>query len=296
VRRLLAFCRACGDDRLGNKEHSEDLVLTATDDELYGYDAVYRLTGFERGALNANKDDITSPDRAQTWSLEPLGNWDSTVNDGTTETRTHNTVNELTARTVGQAPQISLTYDDAGEPEGRTGPMVASAPLASHLSQDGSADGDHQYVWDYRNRLIEVKEYQTDTWNTTAEYRYDARDRRIHVAGNHLYGYVGGCPGALLDPSGEIAWDEIHNRRTCYRWCNENEKFCLRGARAAYNWVKKTADALKAKCYNGCEIIVCLPTGDADTILEDGCKIACVTGHFKTGHGWSLQNQPVYVW
>jgi len=149
-------------DRLGNKEYSEDLVLTTTDDELYGYDAVYRLTGFERGALNANKDDITSPDRSQTWSLDPLGNWDSTVNDATTETRVHNSVNELTARTVGQDPQISLTYDDAG-----------------NLSQDGSADGDHKYTWDYRNRLIEVEEYQTDTWNTTAEYKYDARNRRI---------------------------------------------------------------------------------------------------------------------
>jgi len=53
-------------DRLGNMDYSEDLVLTTTDDELYGYDDVYRLTGFERGALNANKDDITSPDRSQT--------------------------------------------------------------------------------------------------------------------------------------------------------------------------------------------------------------------------------------
>ena len=102
-----------------------------------GYDGVYRLTAFERGALNANKDDITSPDRSQTWSLDPLGNWDSTVNDGTAETRVHNSVNELTARTVGEDPQISLTYDDAGQPEGRPGPMVANTPYASHLAQDG---------------------------------------------------------------------------------------------------------------------------------------------------------------
>jgi len=34
------------------------------------------------------------------------------------------------------------------------------------------------------------------------------------------------------------------------------------------------------------------------TGLHAGCQAALdhVTGHFKTGHGWSLQNQPVYVW
>jgi len=79
-----------------------------------------------------------------------------------TETRVHNAVNELTARTVGQDPQISLTYDDA-----------------ANLTQDGSADGDHQYVWDYRNRLIEVKEKQSGNWNTIAECKYDARTRRV---------------------------------------------------------------------------------------------------------------------
>ena len=82
--------------------------------------------------------------------------------DSVTEARTHNAVNELTARTVGQDPQISLTYDDAG-----------------NLVQDGSAEGDHQYVWDYRNRLIEVKERQSGNWVTVGEYRYDARTRRV---------------------------------------------------------------------------------------------------------------------
>jgi YD repeat-containing protein len=42
-------------DRVGDKKYSEDLVLTTTDDELYGYDAVYRLDSFKRGQLNQNK-------------------------------------------------------------------------------------------------------------------------------------------------------------------------------------------------------------------------------------------------
>jgi RHS repeat-associated protein len=78
------------------------------------------------------------------------------------EARVHNSVNELTARTVGQDPQIALTYDDAG-----------------NLIQDGNSNGDHQYVWDYRNRLIEVKERQSGNWVTVGEYKYDARTRRI---------------------------------------------------------------------------------------------------------------------
>jgi len=144
-----------------NKKYQEDLAH-ATESELYGYDTVYRLDDFKRGQLNANKDAITNPTRTQTWTLDPLGNWDETDVDSVTETRVHNSVNELTARTIGQDPQISLTYDDAG-----------------NLTQDGSADGDHQYMWDYRNRLIEVKQLQSGNWNTIAEYKYDASTRRV---------------------------------------------------------------------------------------------------------------------
>jgi YD repeat-containing protein len=59
-------------DRVGNKLYQEALH-DATESELYGYDGVYRLTSFERGQLNANKDDIASPTRSQTWTLDPLG-------------------------------------------------------------------------------------------------------------------------------------------------------------------------------------------------------------------------------
>jgi hypothetical protein len=54
-----------------------------------------------RGNPNRLLDDISNPRRTQTWTLDDLGNWDQTVLDGTTETRTHNDVNELTQRTGG---------------------------------------------------------------------------------------------------------------------------------------------------------------------------------------------------
>jgi RHS repeat-associated protein len=147
-------------NRLANKKYQEDLQA-ATRSELYGYDAVYRVTSFKRGQLNEQKTDITSPTRTQTWTLDDLGNWSDTTIDATTETRTHNDVNELTQQTVG-GNSTDLTYDDAGS-----------------LIQDGPADGSHQYVWDYRNRLIEAKEKQSGNWNTVGAYKYDAQGRRI---------------------------------------------------------------------------------------------------------------------
>ena len=84
---------------------------------------------------------------------------------GVAETETDNSINELRARTVDGDPQTSLSYDDAGD-----------------LTQDGSSDGDHQYVWDYRNRLIEAKERQSGNWNTVGAYRYDAQGRRVRKA------------------------------------------------------------------------------------------------------------------
>ena len=147
-------------DRLGNKKYEEDLQA-ATRSELYGYDAVCRVTSFKRGQLNQDKTDITSPTRTQTWTLDKLGNWSDTTVDSATETRTHNDVNELTQRTTG-GNSTDLTYDDAG-----------------NLTQDGTADGSHQYVWDYRNRLIEAKEKQSGSWTTVAIYKYDARNRRV---------------------------------------------------------------------------------------------------------------------
>jgi len=105
-------------DRIGNKKYQEDLK-DSTESELYGYDSIYRLDEFDRGQLNQAKDEISSPSRTQTWTLDPLGNWDETVLDSVTETRVHNDVNPPyggTARTIRQDPQTSLTYDDAGNP------------------------------------------------------------------------------------------------------------------------------------------------------------------------------------
>jgi RHS repeat-associated protein len=51
--------------------------------------------------------------------------------------------------------------------------LLTAAPPAS------ATIAGHKYTYDYRNRLIEVKERQSASWNTTAEYKYDAQNRRI---------------------------------------------------------------------------------------------------------------------
>ena len=104
--------------------------------------------------------------RADHWvnvlTLGPLAKWHSTVLDGTTENPTHNGVNEFTQRTIGQDPGINLTYDHAG-----------------NLTQDGDSDGDHKYVWDYRNRLIEAKEKQSGLWGTRLFLRTHSAHLRV---------------------------------------------------------------------------------------------------------------------
>ncbi|NLX59045.1 MAG: RHS repeat-associated core domain-containing protein, partial [Phycisphaerae bacterium] len=214
--------------------------------------------------------------------MDPLGNWDETVLDSVTESRVHNSVNELTARTVGQDPQISLTYDDAG-----------------NLTQDGSADGDHQYVWDYRNRLIEVKEYQTDTWNTTAEYKYDARNRRIlKVVTNK--GDFNGTTRFLW--GGESAWQCFEERngdgdlvaRSTYapgyiddvavqeRDLNDDQDFADAGEVAYYHQntlfsvyaltdaSETVAERYRYNAYGGCTVLDANGSVDADGLSDVG--------------------------
>ena len=65
-----------GYDYASNRTYQEDQVNTSGMDELYGYDTLHRLTAFDRGDLNDNKDAITgTPARQQDWTLQVIGNW-----------------------------------------------------------------------------------------------------------------------------------------------------------------------------------------------------------------------------
>ena len=77
--------------------------MTAGLDEFYTYDPLNRLTEMQRGVLNGTKTGITgTPSREMDCTLDPTGNWSAylTKTSGTTDlnqTRTSNTVNEITA-------------------------------------------------------------------------------------------------------------------------------------------------------------------------------------------------------
>ena len=121
-----------------------------------GYDSLNQLTAFARGTLSDTNGDgvpdtVASPSTSESWNLDALGNWSSVTSNATTQTRTANQQNEVTA--VGAQ---ALAYDANG----------------NTLTDDR---GQH-YVYDAWNRLVQVK----SAGNTTlASYSYDALGRRI---------------------------------------------------------------------------------------------------------------------
>jgi len=51
-------------------------MLVGAKDELYGVDTLNRLTLFDRGDLNANKNGLTGAAvKYQDWTLDKVGNW-----------------------------------------------------------------------------------------------------------------------------------------------------------------------------------------------------------------------------
>src|SRR5205814_941374 len=99
-----------GHDRDGNVLYRQNLV-DAVFSELYGYDDLNQLTGFQRGTLNGTHTGLVgSPTRSQGWSPDALGNFDSVTTDGSTQTRSHNQQNEITSISGAGA----VTYDANG--------------------------------------------------------------------------------------------------------------------------------------------------------------------------------------
>jgi len=121
-------------------------------DEVYEYDAIDRLIS------SARADDFD-----QSWTLDALGNFAEFDDDGQSQTRTHNPVNEITGITDGW---MTPTYDAAGNMI--SGPRPGDETTRVH------------YVYDAWNRLVIVKADDSgDPGDTLAEYQYDGTNRRI---------------------------------------------------------------------------------------------------------------------
>jgi len=87
-------------------------------DALLQYDGLDRLVDYGRGQLNPTNDSIVTPNLTQDWTLDQTGNWtgfNQGVDTPLSQTRVHNTVNEITdiAKTSG-ADWSDPTHDANG--------------------------------------------------------------------------------------------------------------------------------------------------------------------------------------
>ena len=157
-----------GYDRASNREYRRDEVArtnSAKFDELYAYDGLNRLDDFDRGELNANNNGFVGlTTLGQTWTLDETGNWKAftqTVTGALTQTRTHNTVNEITDIDETQGTSWPTpVYDNNGN--------------TTTMPQPGALGSSYTAKYDAWNRLVEV----SDTGGVVASYEYDGLNRR----------------------------------------------------------------------------------------------------------------------
>jgi len=137
----------------------------------YDYDGLHRLAEAKRGLWNGSTFQHGVGSRK--WTLDMLGNWATVLTNlngddssgdpdytdsGETETRTHNGVNELTARNLDGTggDEVTLTYDKAGNLRISA---VASGPTTT-------------YTHDCWNRLVAV-EVTPNAGSPSTRARYD---------------------------------------------------------------------------------------------------------------------------
>ncbi|MBI3831840.1 MAG: RHS repeat protein [Planctomycetes bacterium] len=120
-----------------NKTEENDTALP-TNVQDYTYDNEDRLTGFARNS-----------GQTQAWTLSLVGDWSAFNDNGSSQTRTHNAVHELT-----DINSTSLTYD-----------------LKGNLTANSNGQS---YTWDFEN-CMKTAVVGADT----ATYQYDAFRRRV---------------------------------------------------------------------------------------------------------------------
>ena len=108
--------------------------MIASLSEVYTYDSLNQLASYKLGTLNGTKTDVTgSPTTSQSWDYDAVGNWDSITTNSTTQTRSANKQNEITAVSGATTP----TYDNNG-----------------NLTTD---ENNYRFVYDAWNKVVQVK-------------------------------------------------------------------------------------------------------------------------------------------
>ncbi len=176
-----------GYDRGSNRLYRDNLVLPSLG-EVYAYDGLNQLTGYQRGTLNSTKTGVTgAPARTQGYDYDAAGNFDGVTTDGAAQARTANRQNEVTA--VGGA--TTPAFDAAG-----------------NMTADETG---RQLVYDGWNRLVAVK---TSGGVYLASYQYDGMGRRVSEAPG---------AGAATDLYYSAPWQVLEERvsgvaKTQYVW------------------------------------------------------------------------------
>ena len=159
-----------GYDRAENRTYREQTCdPNSHHDEVYGHDGIDRLTDFDQGTINANKDAMSTLKFAQQWTLDPTGNWSGFKEDSDgdsswdlDQSRTSNPVNEITNITETSGPSWATPiYNRAGN--------MTTIPKPADPTSSFTA------TYDAWNRLVKLEE----DGNTLAECLYDGAKRRV---------------------------------------------------------------------------------------------------------------------
>jgi len=130
-----------------------DHLHTFSDDEVFEYDAAHRLTKYKKGASST-----------QDWYLDGVYNWTKFVDYGTTETRTHNSVNEVTA--IDTNNDADFLYDKNGN-------------LTKWTDDPQGTPVVKEFYWDDLNRLTKIKVGTSGGTNDEAIFIYDVNNQRV---------------------------------------------------------------------------------------------------------------------
>ena len=167
-----------GYDPASNRLWREDPVAKAQTlprffDEMYAYDAVYRLTGMSRGQLAGGPPptSITNQNFGQGWTLDPTGNWKGFTEAATggsntlAQTRTANSANEITG--ITNAMPVPAWAQPAYDPVGN----MTTVPQPADMTKAFDA------TYDAWNRLVALRDKVSG--NLVQENQYDGLTRRI---------------------------------------------------------------------------------------------------------------------
>jgi RHS repeat-associated protein len=158
-----------GYDRMNRRLWRQDLAAPADtkQDRFYSYDGLGQVKDSALGNLNINRTSVAGiPAQKEAFNYDAIGNRKEYLrqSEGTTtldQKRTHNRDNQLTEF---NANADGLSYEANGN-------MTACLP-----DKDGDWSKGYTIVWDAWNRIVQVKNAQTNA--TVATYAYDGLTRR----------------------------------------------------------------------------------------------------------------------